>query len=108
MARSSKQTTEEQFITVKTLSKSGHTAEEIAKIMNIGTPRVYCIRKFEKYEDFIAGRHQVYESWGKVSRKTHKKGETQEKAADTNIDDVIIQLLMQISEQLAIIVGELT
>ena len=93
--RSNRQTTEEQFVTIKTLTKAGRTAEEIANYMNIGTSRVFCCRRFETYEDFKAGRHDVYESWSNDGRKTHKKSEPKEKepaGMEQNVHDIAREL----------------
>ena len=86
--RSNRQTSEEQFVTIKTLTNAGRTAEEIAKYMNVGTSRVSCCRKFETYEDYKAGRHEVYESWSNDGRKTHKKKEPKEKEPASIEQDV--------------------
>ena len=71
MARASnRHTSEELFITIKAMTKAGLTAKEICKIMKVGEPRVLCCRKFDTYEEYIDGRHDVYEGWSGDSRKT--------------------------------------
>ena len=109
--RSNRQTTEEQFVTIKTLTKAGRTAEEIAKYMNIGTSRVFCCRRFETYEDFKAGRHDVYESWSNDGRKTHKKSEPKENepaSMEQDLHDIARELknIRSILASMALKLGE--
>ena len=109
MARSRKRTTEEQFYKIKKLRKMGMPAEDIAEFMNVGTSRIYCTDHFERYEDFERDGGKVYESWRKERRTSHGKKQTKvERVNEGDRDDVIIQLLTQITEQLKIICKELT
>lgn len=109
MARSRKRTTEEQFYKIKKLRKMGMPAEDIAEFMNVGTNRIYCTDRFERYEDFERDGGKVYESWRKEQRTSHGKKQTKvESVKEGDRDDMIIQLLMDINEQLATIVRELT
>ena len=121
MARSKKRTTADDFFRIKKLRSMGMSAEDVADFMNFGESRIYCIDKFDTYEEFMNGAKQFYERWRKTPRKNHNKKTEEEKAPAKKMiaevtpeeekefsQDLIIQLLIQINEQLAIIVGELT
>lgn len=82
-AKSREQTTEAQFNHIKMLQEAGIKDCEIMKLMNIGQTRLSCVKKFETYEEFLAGRKAQYDSYRKTpEERKHTKKKVQEEEPD--------------------------